>query len=297
MNRKREFLQPEALARLNNLELTARLVVEGFMSGMHRSPYHGFNVEFSEHRQYMPGDDIRNIDWRVYGKSDRYYVKKFEEETNLKGYLAVDASRSMTFQGESSPMSKLNYACCLAASLAHLMLRQRDSAGLAAFDGQLRTYIPPRGDALHLKAVVSALEELSPGTETGVGRSLAELSRRLVRRGLIIVMSDLLDEPETTLKALRLLRRQKHEVIVFHILDRDELELPYDEPLVFKDLESGEELPAHGTHLRGAYRKAAGAFIETYRMGCGANGIDYALMDTQTPFDEALAAYLSRRRR
>ena len=294
---KHEYLQPEALARLGNLELAARLVVEGHMAGMHRSPYQGFNVEFSEHRQYMPGDDIRNIDWRVYAKSDRYYVKKFEEDTNLKGYLALDASRSMTFQGGSSPMSKLDYACCLAASLTHMMLRQRDSAGLAAFDGRLKTYIPPRGDALHLKAIVSALESIEPGEDTGVGRSLSELSRRLVRRGLIILLSDLLDEPETALKALRLLRRQKHEVIVFHILDNAEMTLPYNEPLVFKDLETGEEISAHGTRLRAAYREAADNFIDAYRAGCGAHGIDYVLMDTQTPFDVALSAYLSRRRR
>lgn len=294
---KHEYLQPEALARLGNLELAARLVVEGHMAGMHRSPYQGFNVEFSEHRQYMPGDDIRNIDWRVYAKSDRYYVKKFEEDTNLRGYLVLDASRSMTFQGADAAMSKLDYACCLAASLTHLMLRQRDSAGLAVFDSRLKTYIPPRGDALHLKAIVSALESIEPGTDTGVGRSLSELSRRLVRRGLIILMSDLLDEPETALKALRLLRRQKHEAVVFHILDNAELTLPYNEPLVFKDLETGDELPAHGTRLRAAYREAADAFINAYRSGCGAHAIDYVLMDTQTPFDVALSAYLSRRRR
>lgn len=288
------FLDPNALSRLGSLELVARLVVEGLITGLHRSPYQGFNVEFAEHRQYMPGDDIRHIDWRVYAKSDRHYVKKFEEETNLRGYLLLDASRSMTFKHER--MSKLDYARYIAASLAYLMLRQRDSVGLVTLDSAVRDYIPPRGNPTHLNAMLGALERLAPGNDTDLSRAFHELSSRLVRRGLIVVLSDLLDEPEAVLKALRLFRHRKHEVVVFHILDEAELSFPFRQPTLFKDIETGETLPTQPELLRKSYLEAVGRFTDAYSEGCRSHGIDYVLMSTATPFDVALAAYLAKRR-
>jgi len=242
----------------------------------------------------MPGDDIRHIDWRVYAKSDRYYVKKFEEETNLRGYLLLDASRSMTYQ--HTGMSKLDYARYVAASLAYLMLRQRDSVGLATLDVAVRDYIPPRGNPTHLNALLNVLERLVPGDDTNLSHAFHELSTRLVRRGLIVVLSDLLDEPEPVLKALRLFRHRKHEVVVFHILDEAELTFPFQQPTLFKDMETGETLPTHPELLRKSYLEAVGRFTEEFREGCRSHGIDYVLMSTATPFDLALATYLSKRR-
>jgi uncharacterized protein (DUF58 family) len=291
---KHEYLQPGALAKLGGIDLVARLVVEGFMTGLHKSPYQGFNVEFAEHRQYMLGDDIRHIDWRVYGKSDRHYVKKFEEETNLKATLLVDISRSMTYAGDG--ITKLDYARYLAASLTYLMLRQRDSVGVATAGGGITQYVPARGSPAHLRAVMDVLEQVTPEPDTRLGTALHELSTRLVRRGLIIVLSDLLDDPDEVLRALRLLRHRKHDVVVFHIMDEAELTFPFREPLVFRDVETGETLAAQPSQLRASYLDAIGEFQETYRAGCAAHGMDYRLMSTATPFDDALLAYLSRRK-
>lgn len=289
------FLDPNALSRLSSLELVARLVVEGFMTGLHKSPYQGFNVEFAEHRQYMPGDDIRYIDWRVYARTDRYYVKKFEEETNLRAYLLLDTSRSMTYHHEG--LSKLDYARYVVASLAYLMFRQRDSVGLATFDTVLREYIPPRGNVSHLSAIINVLENLVPGEDTDLGRAFHEISSRLIRRGLIVVLSDLLDEPEPVLKALRLLRHRKHEVVVFHILDEAELTFPFRGSTLFKDLETNETLSTQPDLLRKTYLEAMERFVSDFREGCTAHGIDYVLMSTATPFDVSLATYLSNRRK
>ena len=290
---KHDYLQPGALARLGGMEFVARMVVEGFMTGLHKSPYQGFNVEFAEHRQYMPGDDIRHIDWRGYGKSDRHYVKKFEEETNLKAYLLVDISRSMTYGQDG--VTKLDYARYLAASLTYLMLRQRDSVGVATIGAGITEYVPPRGSPAHLRAVMDVLERVEPEPDTKLGAALHDLSTRLVRRGLIVVLSDLLDEPDEVLRALRLLRHRKHDVVVFHIMDEAELTFPFREPLVFRDVETGDTLAAQPSQLRASYLDAVQAFMERYRAGCAAHGMDYRLMSTATPFDDALFAYLSRR--
>ena len=276
------------------MEFVARMVVEGFMTGLHKSPYQGFNVEFAEHRQYMPGDDIRHIDWRVYGKSDRHYVKKFEEETNLKAYLLVDISRSMTYSGDG--VSKLDYARYLAASLSYLMLRQRDTVGVATIGAGITDYVPPRGSPAHLRAIMDVLERVEPEPDTQLARALHELSTRLVRRGLIVVLSDLLDEPDEVLRALRLLRHRKHDVVVFHIMTEAELTFPFREPTIFRDIESGETLAAQPSQLRSSYPDAVQEFVERYRTGCAAHGMDYRLMSTATPFDDALFDYLSRRR-
>jgi uncharacterized protein (DUF58 family) len=299
MNAKRTYLDPGAISRLAGVELVARLVVEGFISGMHKSPYQGFSVEFVEHRQYMPGDEIRYIDWKVYGRSDRYYVKKFEEETNLKSYLLVDTSGSMAFKGDESSekLTKLEYGCYLAASLAYLMLKQRDSVGLVVFDDQLRTYIPPRYGPMHLHALMSELESASPGGETNISATFHELAQRIVRRGLIIIISDLLDDPEQVLRSLKHFRHKKHEVIVFHILDPAELTFPFDGPVLFRDLETRAQLSVEAEFLRDEYLKQMDELVSDYRSQCGASAIDYVQMDTSVPFDYALSLYLSKRKR
>ena len=296
---QRTYLDPTAISRLAGMELVARLVVEGFISGMHKSPYQGFSVEFVEHRQYMPGDEIRYIDWKVYAKSDRYYIKKFEEETNLKSYILLDTSGSMAFKSDESPekITKLEYGCYLAASLAYLMLKQRDSVGLVVFDDQLRNYIPPRLGPTHLHALMAGLENTSPGGDTDISTTFHELAQRIVRRGLIIIISDLMDDPEKVLRSLKHFRHKKHEVIVFHVLDPTELSFPFDGSILFRDLETQEELSVEAELLRDEYLRQMNQFIDTYKNGCRANSMDYMQMDTSVPFDYALSLYLSMRKR
>ena len=296
MRKSHKFLDPAALSRLGDMELVARLVVEGFITGLHKSPYQGFSVEFAEHRQYMPGDEIRYIDWKVYGKSDRYYVKKFEEETNLRTYILLDASRSMDYKYDEKTLTKFEYGCYLAASLSYLMLKQRDSVGLAVFDTNIRDYIPPRGAAPHLHAIMSVLEKAQPGNETNISAILHELAKRIVRRGLVIVISDFLDQPSDVLSALKHFRHRKHEVIVFHLLDTAEMTFPFEGPVVFQDMETGKTLQTQSEALKAGYLEQLNSFIQDYRRGCGSSLIDYVQIDTSTPFDYALSSYLSRRK-
>lgn len=291
----RKFLDPEVVSRLANMDLRARLVVEGFIIGLHRSPYHGFSVEFSEHRQYMPGDELKHIDWKVYGKTNRFYVKQFEEETNLKSYLLLDASASMGFK--SGRISKLTYASYLAASLTYLMLHQQDSVGLVIFDEKTRKYIPPRAVPAYLHLILKELDHLRSGNETDVSKTFHELAERIKRRGLIIVLSDLFDDPHKILSGLKHFRHRKHEVIVFHILDPMERTFDFKGETIFKDLETGEELSTQAWHIRKEYREQMQDFIETYKRRCLENQIDYVLIDTSEPFDKALFDYLVKRKR
>jgi len=293
MKTSRKYLDPVAFSKLGGLELVARLVVEGAVTGLHKSPYQGFSIEFAEHRQYMPGDEIRNIDWKVYAKSDRYYIKKYEEETNLRAYILLDASRSMDFKTEG--LSKLEYGCYLSASLAYLMLKQRDSVGLVTFDTKMREYVPPRGTPTHLHAITTVLEETNAGDETKVSQVFNELAQRIVRRGLVIVISDLLDEPNDVLSSLKHLRHRKHEVIVFHLLDKAELEFTFDGPIIFRDLETQETLSTQASALKDEYLDQIAKFIEHYKNGCGSSAIDYVQIDTSVPFDSVLFSYLSHR--
>lgn len=295
MRNLRKYLDPVALSKLGGLELVARLVVEGAVTGLHKSPYQGFSIEFAEHRQYMPGDEIRNIDWKVYAKSDRYYIKKYEEETNLRAYILLDASESMDFG--SNGMTKLEYGSYLSASLAYLMLKQRDSVGLVTFDTQMREYVPPRGTPTHLHAITTILEETTAGNETKISEIFHELAQRIVKRGLVIVISDLLDEPDEVLSSLKHFRHQKHEVIVFHLLDKAELEFSFDGPIVFRDLETQETLSTQANALKDEYLNQIANFIETYKNGCGSSSIDYVQIDTSVPFADVLFSYLSHRRR
>lgn len=289
------FLDPSVIARLATLELRARTIVEGFLSGLHRSPLKGFSVEFAEYRQYLPGDDLATIDWRVFARSDRFVVRKHEEETNLKGYLLLDVSGSMAYG--SGSLTKLAYGCTLAASLAYLMQRQRDAAGLVTFDEQIRRLVPPSIRPGHLSAVLHALDEVTPGSRTDAGRPLAQLADAMTTRGLVVLISDLLDEPARVVTGLKHLRSRGSDVLVFHVLDHDELTFPFERPVRFKDLEDGVEVLAHPREIRPGYLTAINGLVADYRRELGAAGIDYQLVDTSQPLDESLLAYLSARGR
>ncbi len=290
----RKYLQPEVVAKLSNMELVARLVVEGFITGLHKSPYHGFSVEFAEHRQYMPGDEIKHIDWKIYGKTDRYYIKQFEEETNLKSYLILDTSKSMSYASEGR-MSKLEYASYIAAALAQLMIQQRDAVGCTLYDETIRTYMPPHATKSYLREILLQLEKVEGGNKTSTAESLHQIAERIKRRGLVIILSDLFDKPQEVMTALRHFRHKKNEVIVMQILDPMERSFAFGRDAVFKDLETKEELMTQPWHIQKAYQESMKEFLDTYKKACRENNIDYVLLDTSTPFDVALFEYLHKR--
>jgi len=249
----------------------------------------------AEHRAYGPGDEIRHVDWKLYAKTDRYYVKQFEEETNLKSYLLLDQSRSMTFASHS--VSKLTYAQTLAAALAYLMLKQQDAIGLALFDSQLRQYLAPRAKRSHLEAILGQMSDIQPGPETEIAPVLHQLAKSIVKRGLIILISDLLDDPDQVIMGLKHFRHKRHEVIVFHILDPQELEFAFSSRTRFRDLETGEMITTEPWHIQKAYSQQMQQFIEAYRTRCRQQNIDYLQITTDKPLDLALSEYLLKRRR
>ena len=289
------FLDPAVLARLGTLDLRARTIVEGFLSGLHRSPFRGFSVEFAEYRQYMPGDDISSIDWKVYARSDRYYVKKFEEETNLDCHLLLDVSASMGYG--SHGLSKLEYASMLAASLAYLMNRQRDAVGLTAFDERIVSMLPPGARPGHLHQLLLELERLKLGTATNVAKPLQVLADGIAKRGMIVLISDLLDDPDAVIDGIRPFRFRGTDVIVFHVLDRDELTFPFDHPTRVRDIEGTEEVMAVPAVVRADYLAELNRTIERFRREFGSIGIDYRLLDTSEPLESALMTYLATRTR
>ena len=296
VSRDLRFLDPAVIARLGSMELKARTVVEGFLSGLHRSPYKGFSVEFAEYRQYLPGDDLSMLDWKVYARSDRHYIKRFEEETNLECHLLVDVSASMAYRG-GAPMSKLEYGSVLAASLAFLMNRQRDATGLIAFDERIVFRLPAGARPGHLHPLQLALERLQPGTQSNDGRPLHQLAEALMKRSLVVLVSDLLDDPETVIKGLKHLRFRGTDVVVFQVLDPNELTFPFRGASRFRDLENADEVTAEPSSIRTAYlRELAGLTLKYDRELRGA-GIDYVQLDTSQPLDFALLAYLSARAR
>jgi uncharacterized protein (DUF58 family) len=294
-SRERQFLDPAVVARLGTLELKARTIVEGFLSGLHRSPFKGFSVEFAEYRQYMPGDDLSTIDWKVYARSDRHYVKKFEDETNLDCHLMIDVSGSMAYG--SRGITKFEYAACLAASLAYLMNRQRDAVGLTAFDERIVGMLPASARSGHLRSILLTLDRLTIGRATDVSKPLHQLADSLSKRGMVVLISDLLDDPDAVIRGLKHFQFRGTDVIVFHVLDPDELEFPFERPTRFEDLETEEEVMAVPSVVRSHYLQAMGEFIERYRRELGGCGIDYQLLDTKQPLELALLAYLSTRAR
>jgi uncharacterized protein (DUF58 family) len=289
------FLDPAILSRLGTLDLKARTIVEGFLSGLHRSPFKGFSVEFAEYRQYMPGDDLATIDWKVYARSDRHYVKKYEEETNLECRLLLDTSASMAYG--SRGLSKLEYASYLVASLAYLMHRQRDAAGLTTFDHRVVSMLPPGGRPGQLRALLATLEQVRSGERTELSKPLHQLAESMVKRGLVVFVSDLLDDPDAVVEGLKHFRFKGTDVIVFHVLDHDELAFPFERPARFEDLETGQEVVAVPGAVREAYLRELHEMIGLYKRELRLAGIDYCLLDTSEPLDAALLAYLSTRRR
>jgi uncharacterized protein (DUF58 family) len=288
----KNYFDPKVLAGIANLGLRARWVVEGLMSGVHKSRAKGFSVEFEEHREYSPGDEIRRIDWKALGKFDRYFIKEYEDETNLRAHLVLDASASMNYASDG--ITKFDYGCTLTASLAYLILKQQDAAGLVTFSDRIEAFIPPRAKRDYLLQILHALESRNPSGETNVGKILEDIAGQIRRRGLVILVSDLLDEPEPILKGLRQFRFKGNDVIVFHLLDRAELDLPFDGNILFEDLEAANlQIVADPRAIRTAYRQVVEEFIADMRKQCHADSIDYQLISTSTPLDQALASYLS----
>jgi uncharacterized protein (DUF58 family) len=298
LRRSADLLKPQELAALGGLELVARHVVEGFIAGLHRSPHRGFSVEFAEHRMYQPGDDLRYIDWRMFGRSDRYYIKQFEEETNLRAYLLLDASASMAWtSAEGFLPTKLWYARQLAACIALLLVRQGDAVGMMAFDAALRAHVAPRGGRRHWHELLRHLEPLTAVGGTDAGTALRDLAGRLRRRGLVILISDLLVDVESTRLALRFLRHRGHEVLVMHLLDPGERELPAVADARFVDPETNEELPVRAADVRREYRAAVQQAVTEWRAELAGHGSEYVLIGTDEPMALALRAYLHKRER
>jgi uncharacterized protein (DUF58 family) len=293
--RERQFLDPAVVARLATLELKAATVVEGFLAGLHRSPFKGFSVEFAEYRQYIYGDDLASIDWKVYARSDRHYIKKFEEETNLHCHVLLDISASMGYG--SRGVTKYDYALCLAASLGYLMNRQRDAVGLAAFDNSIRTMLPASSRPGHLRALLVTLDRLRLGSETNVSKPLHQLAEALTKRGMVVLISDLLDEPERVIRGLKHFQFRGTDVIVFQILDPDEIDFPFERATRFEDLETDEAVTAVPAVARASYLKAMTELLDRYKRELGSVGIDYHLLSTAEPLEMALLAYLSTRAR
>lgn len=289
----RRLADPATLARISKLELRARVVVEGVISGMHKSPHRGYSVEFAQHRDYTPGDEIRHIDWKVYGRSDRYYVKQFEEETNLKAYFVMDTSASMNYK--SGALSKLDYGAIITAALSSLLLQQRDSVGLALFNDGIKTYMPAASTPSHMRLVLGQLDTMETAPKTGVSHAFHDLAERIKRRSLIVILSDLFDDPQMVLKGLQHFRHRKHEVIIFHILDRDELRFPFKEAAIFEGMEEEGILPAEPNSLRKEYLRLFDAYVAALRRGCRELNMDYVQMPTDQPVDAAIAQYLAQR--
>ena len=293
MPEPRPFLQPEVIKRITRLELRARHVVEGFLSGMHRSPYFGQSVEFLQHREYAWGDDLRDIDWKVWAKQDRYYVKQYEEDTNLRCTLLCDVSASMRYG--NGAMSKYEYGCTIAASLAYLLLRQQDAVGCVAFDDAARITIPLRTKRNHLDSIVQAMQSSRPGNKTDLYQILRTAAETFPRRGLMVLISDLLVDRAGLFRGLKLLRGRGHDILLFHVLDDDELDFPFTGPTRFEGLELPEQLRCNPRALREGYLSALGAYLEEVRRGCVRHSVNYALLRTSQPLDAALSAFLSNR--
>ena len=283
------------VAMLDSLSMRAKMVVEGYIIGQHRSPYHGFSVEFAEHRSYEPGDEVRHIDWKLYGKTNRLYVKRYEEETNLRAHLILDTSKSMNYT--SGKVSKLQYGSYLLATLSYLMIRQQDAAGVVLFDESIRSFIPPKSNPSHLNTLLNVLDVNTPGTDTKIEPVLHEMAERIKKRGLVIIISDLFDEPNNIINGLKHFRHSKQEVILFHILDRNELEFDFNSRTKFVDMESGEELITDPWHVKNDYKNLIENLQDYYKNQCRLNLIDYVPLFTDDSLDKGLNKYFNKRQK
>ena len=290
---RNKYYEPERLARIGSLQLIARSVVEGYLSGLHKSPFKGFSAEFSEYREYLPGDDLKHFDWKVYARSDKKYVREYEEETNMTCTVLLDCSASMGYG--SKGVTKLDYGCFLTAALTYLMVRQRDKVGLVAFDEKIRQRIPPRSSPAHMKYILDQLERLEPGGQTRIADSLHAIAEGINRRGLVVVISDLIDDRNAVMKVFQHFRHDRHELIVFNVFDRAESEFRFEGLIEFQDLETDERMQVRPEVIRSEYRQKFEDFVAAYRADCNAARIDYELVNTDTPFEFMLSAYLARR--
>jgi uncharacterized protein (DUF58 family) len=290
-----KYLRPEVIRQISRLDLRAQFIVKGFLQGLHASPFHGFSVEFSEHRKYTVGDNPQDIDWLVYAKTDKYYVKKFEAETNITGYLVMDLSRSMAYTYRQE-LTKFDYAICLAAALCYLMVHQQDPVGLITFDERIRDSLPPRSKRTQLGNVLSMLANLKPSGKTEIAKSIVQIAAMLKHRSLVMLFTDLLADPDPILRALRRLRHGGHDVILFHVLDEAEVQFPFDGIVEFHEPESDQKLQVDAGGFRGDYLAEVQKFCDLYRRECFKSGIDYVGLDTSMQFDKALVEYLINRR-
>lgn len=290
-----KYLKPEVIRQISRLDLRAQFVVKGFLQGLHASPFHGFSVEFSEHRKYTPGDDPKDIDWLVYAKTDKYYVKKFEAETNIHGYLVMDLSQSMGYTMRQE-LTKFEYSICLAAALCYLMINQQDPVGLVTFDQRLRDFLKPKSKRTQLATVLSHLARLQPAGETDIAHSLIQLCAMLKQQSLIMVFSDLLVDEQPLVQSLLRVRHGGHDVILFHVLDEAEVTFPFAGPVKLEDPESSAIIELDGTGFQDEYRTQIGAYRNRLKQFCYKAGIDYVPLDTSMPFDRALTEYLLSRR-
>ena len=288
-------LDPRTLAKLKGLQLRARHIVEGYVAGLHRSPYHGFSIEFAEHREYAPGDDLRYLDWKVFGRTDKFYLKQFEDETNLICYLVLDVSQSMRYQGPDSPLSKFEYAQCLAAAMAWLVLHQQDAVGLVTFDREIRANLSPSGHAAHLGQLLQVMEAAPLEAKTATGPIFHELAERFRKRGVVLILSDLFDDVPSMMAGLKHFGHRRHDVILFHVLDPAELEFPFRTPTLFQGMEQLPDVLTDPRSLRKAYLKEMDRYRKAIQKGCRQYGMDYELLRTDQPLDRALSAYLGRR--
>ena len=290
-------IDPRTLAKIQGLRLRARHIVEGYVAGLHRSPYHGFSIEFAEHREYAPGDDLRYVDWKVFGRTDKVYLKQYEDETNLLCYLVLDVSESMTYKSAEAALTKLEYAQCLAAALAWLVLRQQDAAGLVTFDSQIRAMIRPAGNPSHLEQILSAMETAKPGKKTAAGVIFHELAQRLTKRGVVVVLSDFFDDVSSLAAGLRHFRHRRHDVVLLHVLDPAEVDFPFHNPTEFKGLEDFPEIAADPQVIRRAYLRELASFQQSLQQVCRSERIDYYLVRTDQPLNVALRSVLETRQR
>ncbi len=287
------YLDPVTLSKIQRLDLKAKLVVEGFIAGQHKSPFKGYSVEFAEHREYSPGDDLKHMDWKVFGKTDRYYIKQYEEETNLRCHILLDTSESMAYG--SGKVNKMQYACYVAASLAYMIIGQQDAAGLTLFDREIRTHLPSRASQGHLRACLHELARIVPEKKTDMAGLLHETAEMVGRRGLVVVISDFFDDVDRVISALQHFRHKKHEVVVFHVLDNCEMTFPFEQLTLFDGLEEYPKLRVDPKPLRKAYLEILEDWLGRFRRGCARNQIDYVLMNTDQRLDVALSAYLATR--
>lgn len=296
MKTPEQYLRPEVIRQVGRLDLRAKFIVEGFLQGLHASPFQGFSVEFSEHRKYTAGDDLKDLDWNVYAKTDKYYLKKFQAETNVTGYLAFDLSASMAYTYRQE-LTKFEYGICLAAALGYLMIHQQDPVGLVGFDTEIRTALPPRSKRAQLGNILALLANLKPAGKTDVTHALTQLGAMVRSKSLIMLFSDLLAEPEPIMQALRALRHRGHDIIVFHILDEAEVHFPFEGLVEFKDAEDNQKMTLDAAGMKPDYLDAVRQFREKYQEDCARVGIDYLPTDTSIGFDKALMEYLLQRQK